>query len=387
MEKVLKYIKYFIFFLLSIIIIGVLIFVLKSKDLFKYNSAIILSGSMEPILSIDDLVFTKKTEEIKVGDIVAFYDENGKRVMHRVVEMKDDNIITKGDANNTLDKSITKNQIEGVYVGKIKYVGKIIKFIKSPLGLLTSFLLITLILFFPSIKKEIKNYCSEGGTLQKNKILKLIFIGIIYLMLLSGCVIAGYYSKYQKSMSGNDSATVASWNNNIELLNNDPLHFQNGKNDVNIINFNLIYESEVSAYYSISVDNVINKLGIELSNDETTLSIKKANNNFNVSFNTNIETFDISTLCTNHLVVSNNIEATYELDGSSDIYTFKDKTSDKIIKIIGNGDNYNLDFINFGKFMVNDSSTKTFALKISTIEAELPNLNNLELYATFEQID
>lgn len=390
MKKFLRYIGSFLFFLLPVILIinCVEIFVFKENNLFKYQPAIILSGSMEPTLSIDDLVFTKKTSKIKKGDIISFYDKNGTMIMHRVVEVKGNDITTKGDANNTLDKPIKRSDVVGVYTGKIKYVGKIFKFIKSIWGLVICLLCIIIVFFFPSGKKKEKQLDEKKEVQTKDgKINRTIVVVIIYIILLFGCIIVDYYSKYQKNLSGDDKGVVASWSNNIELLSSDTIHFQNGKKNTNLITFNLIYESEVAAYYNISLDNISKELGIELSDGETTLSIKQANNAFIVDFNSNVETFDISELQRDQNIVLNNIEATYEVNNSKDVYIFKDSVSNKIIKIIVSGDSFDLKFENFGKFQVNDSHTKQFTLKMSAIKEELPILNNVELYATFEQID
>lgn len=386
MKKFLKYFGYFLLLLLPIIMIinCIEIFILKEDYLFKYKPSIILSGSMEPTLSIDDLVFTKKVSEIKIGDIIVFYDTDGKKIMHRVVEIEDDKVTTKGDANNTLDKPIKKEQVVGVYTGKVKYAGKIFKFLKSPIVLAICFIFVAIIFLLPSGKKETEKNDSQED---KTKKTKMMFMGIIYIILLVACIVAGYYSKYQKGLAGSDKTVVAGWNNNIELLSSDILHFQNGKKDTNLIKFNLIYESEVSANYNIALDNISKELSVELSDEKTTLGIKQANNTFIIDFNNNLVTFDIDQLRSNSFLTLNDIEATYEVDGTKDVYMFEDKTSGKIVKVIGDGERFNLHFINFGKFEIDDSHTRTFTLKVSAIEAELPNLNNLELYATFEQID
>ena len=114
---------------------------------FGYGAAVVLSGSMEPTFSKDDLIFVKKTDSIDTGDIVV-YQSNNSLVVHRVVSMDGDMVVTKGDANNIEDSSFDKSAIKGVVVGSIPGLGIIVNAIKTPTGtvvvLLCAFLLIEL---------------------------------------------------------------------------------------------------------------------------------------------------------------------------------------------------------------------------------------------------
>ena len=111
---------------------------------FGYGAAVVLSGSMEPIFSKDDLIFVKKTDNINIGDIVV-YQSNDSLVVHRVVSMDDDMVVTKGDANNIEDASFDKSAIKGVVIGCIPSLGVFVNAIKTPactvLVLLCAFLL------------------------------------------------------------------------------------------------------------------------------------------------------------------------------------------------------------------------------------------------------
>ena len=97
----------------------------------------VISGSMEPKISIGDIVIIDtKVSDYKVKDIVTFKDINGSFVTHRIMEIKDDEIITQGDANNTIDDSITKDKIVGRYVYKIDGIGALMNSFKNPLTLI-----------------------------------------------------------------------------------------------------------------------------------------------------------------------------------------------------------------------------------------------------------
>jgi len=76
--------------------------------------AAITSGSMWPALKKGDLVLVKavKQDEIAVGDIVVYTNKQGFTI-HRIIEIKGEKIITKGDANNISDTPIMFKDIVG----------------------------------------------------------------------------------------------------------------------------------------------------------------------------------------------------------------------------------------------------------------------------------
>ena len=99
--------------------------------IFKYEPIVILSNSMVPTFSRTDIVIYKKLDEeqlqeIPIGSIIV-YSIDDQNIAHRVVSIvKDENIMyqTKGDNNNVSDTNLVKiNQIKGVYVFHIKYLG------------------------------------------------------------------------------------------------------------------------------------------------------------------------------------------------------------------------------------------------------------------------
>ena len=98
---------------------------------FGVGASLVLSGSMEPEISTDDLVFVKRADELHVGDVV-LYNTGRSNVLHRITKIDGDMITTQGDANNTEDKSFSKSAVLGVYIGKIPSGGKIIRFVTNP---------------------------------------------------------------------------------------------------------------------------------------------------------------------------------------------------------------------------------------------------------------
>lgn len=120
MNKVKIFFKYFSTVILLFIVI-LLLSVLSSKFIFKdkipnafgYSILRVISGSMEPNIKVGNFVLIKKCQSYKKGDIVTFIDSNKNVITHRIIEINKDNIVTKGDANNTDDGIIHHSDIQG----------------------------------------------------------------------------------------------------------------------------------------------------------------------------------------------------------------------------------------------------------------------------------
>ncbi|MDF1497767.1 MAG: signal peptidase I [Patescibacteria group bacterium] len=97
-----------------------------------YPIASITSGSMWPELKKNDLVLIKYAEKksLAKGDIVVFKNERGFTI-HRIVELNEDTITTKGDANNVSDSPVEYEKIIGKTVNwnnkpvRIPYLGRL----------------------------------------------------------------------------------------------------------------------------------------------------------------------------------------------------------------------------------------------------------------------
>lgn len=99
---------------------------------FGYGTALVLSGSMEPELSIDDLIFVKEQDHYEVGDVVVFQD-GSILVVHRILEINGETVITKGDANNADDGEMEISRIKGKVIGSVGNAGAVVRILKSPL--------------------------------------------------------------------------------------------------------------------------------------------------------------------------------------------------------------------------------------------------------------
>ncbi len=96
-----------------------------------FGASVVLSGSMEPELSVDDLVIVKRTESVNVGDVVVFQSEN-QLIIHRVMEIQGQQLVTKGDANPSADDPIEMDAVKGVMVCVIPKAGAVVEIIQQP---------------------------------------------------------------------------------------------------------------------------------------------------------------------------------------------------------------------------------------------------------------
>lgn len=115
---------------------------------FGYGIANVLSGSMEPTFSTGSLLVIKETDNVQKGDIVVYQSE-GDLIVHRVIEINGDHVITQGDANNTPDPEIQKDRICGKAIFWIPYLGSLLNMIKTPAGILVLLVLAVLLVEGP----------------------------------------------------------------------------------------------------------------------------------------------------------------------------------------------------------------------------------------------
>lgn len=119
---------------------------------FGYGVAVVLSGSMEPELSKGDMIIVKNTGDYSVGDVVVYQDVRSL-VVHRIVETDGKAVTTKGDANNTSDRSIDISSVKGEVLFAIPFVGNVVNLLKTPLATLVIIVVAVLLLRF-SDKRE-----------------------------------------------------------------------------------------------------------------------------------------------------------------------------------------------------------------------------------------
>lgn len=128
---------------------------------FGYGAAVVLSGSMEPVLSKGDLIIVKEKESYKVGDVVVF--QSGKSlIVHRIIKIDDKKVITQGDANNVADPEFDTQFIKGKEVFRIPYIGVLVDIIKTPTGTI-----VILILAFWMVEHSFRKQKNEDSKKQE----------------------------------------------------------------------------------------------------------------------------------------------------------------------------------------------------------------------------
>lgn len=125
----------------------------QNATVFGFTSAVVLTGSMENAISPNDMVIAHKQDDYAVNDIV-MYKGNTSTVTHRIIKLVENGYITKGDANNTDDGKIPKEQIIGKVILIIPSIGAVISFFQKPLGMLMLILILFIMIEVSSIIKR-----------------------------------------------------------------------------------------------------------------------------------------------------------------------------------------------------------------------------------------
>ena len=107
---------------------------------------IVLTDSMFPEIESGDLIIcqTEEPENIKVGDVISFFDPAGNGtsvVTHKVIEVLNENgkisWRTRGIANNADDSlPVPADKLVGVYRSRIPGLGNVVMFMQTTAGLL-----------------------------------------------------------------------------------------------------------------------------------------------------------------------------------------------------------------------------------------------------------
>lgn len=140
------------------------IFKVKSPTIFGFSSAVVLTGSMSGTIEPDDLIITHKQSDYMVGDIV-MYQTDGTPVTHRIISENEKGYRTKGDANNADDgTNIPKEDVVGKVVLVIPKIGAVIRFVRTPIGMLSLFAAFILITELPNLI----GYIRRKGKKQEN---------------------------------------------------------------------------------------------------------------------------------------------------------------------------------------------------------------------------
>lgn len=139
------------------------VFKQQVPKVFGYAYQLVLTDSMKGTASDSfpgrTLIVIKEQKEYKIGDIVTFFDESEITTTHRIVGEEKGMFITKGDYNNTEDiKPLDKENIHGKVIWHSEYLGKILHYVRSPLGIIILLSVGAVLLFLPNIFSNKKQY-------------------------------------------------------------------------------------------------------------------------------------------------------------------------------------------------------------------------------------
>ena len=169
-KRVMKILGNALFVVLMLIVAVVLFFTIQSKfagntpGIAGYKLYIVLSGSMEPELHTGSLVIVKPADPIKlaVNDIITFrsLDNIDALITHRIVAINSGenlSFATKGDANDVNDpQSVLAANVVGKVSFSLPYVGYVLNFARSKMGLLLLVILPGVVLIILELRKLYK---------------------------------------------------------------------------------------------------------------------------------------------------------------------------------------------------------------------------------------
>jgi signal peptidase I len=151
-----------LFYAAVVAIIGLNIYTIRIEELTDtkmpflagYGVSIILSDSMEPELSVNDIAIIKQTHDVSTGDVIV-YQNGADLIIHRVVSKHSGKIWTKGDAVDKIDDPVDISDVMGKMIFSFSTGGKLVSVLKDPTVVIV-LLLVAFILFEHSFYIEKK---------------------------------------------------------------------------------------------------------------------------------------------------------------------------------------------------------------------------------------
>ena len=148
----------FLFFILLEVIYSKFILKEYPVKLFGFAFLIVGTGSMEPEIQIGEFILIKETSKYKSGDIITFKDKDEYLITHRIIDIKEKEVLTKGDNNDLEDEWIASEKIEGKVVFKSEILGNFfIYYLKPILFFYILFIVLKEILKIIYLEENVKN--------------------------------------------------------------------------------------------------------------------------------------------------------------------------------------------------------------------------------------
>lgn len=139
---------------------AVLVLIAFSLPFTGWKMLSVQTGSMQPSIDPGALVLVHRVspDSVKQGDVITYKSRSGgSTITHRVLERRTlssgvHQTLLKGDANDQPDTPVYDEQIVGKVVSSIPFAGKVLDFIKKPLGLVLAVYLPAALIFIYEIR-------------------------------------------------------------------------------------------------------------------------------------------------------------------------------------------------------------------------------------------
>ena len=152
-----------IFFILNYLNITPYKILVVATDSMSYKNeenTYLFTNDLNNQFSSNDIVIVKRVNDItdlKLYDIISYTNNKGINIIHRIIDINDEFIVTRGDANNISDDVITFNQVIGVYNNfRIPKLGLIVFYLQSYYGMLCVFAIYYLLIMYSYVSNRIK---------------------------------------------------------------------------------------------------------------------------------------------------------------------------------------------------------------------------------------
>lgn len=128
-----------------------------------WGTVTVVSGSMEPGIPLGSLLLIQEQSEYLPGEIIAYANNEGQSITHRIVSITDGNVVARGDSNNVSDPTFPESQIIGKVQFVLPSVGAVLLFMKQPLVLGALALISFIVYILPNPHKKKDGTASEAA--------------------------------------------------------------------------------------------------------------------------------------------------------------------------------------------------------------------------------
>ena len=179
--------------ILTLLLIIPLLVYFWPAQLYGNTTYIMLVGnSMKGTIDSGTLTVIQPEQEYILGDIIGFINEDGRNVVHRIVDITDEGYITKGDNNPKNDpRIIPEENVIGRSIFVAPFLGFTSMFLQTPLGL-SIFGIWALIMFSKNKPKKSNKHTQENFIIFKIGIISVL---ANYILTQSALGLNGYLSK------------------------------------------------------------------------------------------------------------------------------------------------------------------------------------------------